>query len=93
MLRAIEAAGRRNYSLFAADDGQIVGYYETDDDEAAQAALATDPPRRRVGAEMAGFFVDFSGCPDQAAPRLTQTFNLEDQLAALPAAAIESDHR
>lgn len=40
MLAEIEAAGRRNYSLFLAEGGRLVGYYETDDDEAARAYLA-----------------------------------------------------
>ena len=37
MLAEIAAAGRRNYSLFLADGGRLIGYYETDDDAAAQA--------------------------------------------------------
>jgi len=37
MLAEIAASGRRNYSLFLGDGGRLIGYYETDDDEAAQA--------------------------------------------------------
>ena len=40
MLAEIAAAGRRNYSLFLAEGGTLLGYYETDDDAAAQAYLA-----------------------------------------------------
>ncbi|MFF2369219.1 L-rhamnose mutarotase [Agromyces sp. NPDC058110] len=86
MLRAIEASGRRNYSLFLRDDGLLVGYYETDDDEASQRTLESDPRTAAWEADMAEFFVSLDGTrPDQAAPRLTEVFHLEDQLAALDA--------
>ena len=86
MLRAIEASGRRNYSLFLRADGLLVGYYETDDDDLSQAALEQDPRTAAWEAEMAGFFVALDGTrPDQGAPRLTEVFHLEDQLAALDA--------
>ena len=84
MLRAIEAAGRRNYSLFLREDGQLTGYYETDDDAESARALAADPRTAAWEAEAAGFFVALpGGRPDQGAPRLTEVFHLEDQLAAL----------
>ena len=82
MLRAIEAAGRRNYSLFLRDDGLLVGYYETDDDAASARALAEDPRTAAWEAEAAGFFEALPGArPDQGAPHLTEVFHLEDQLA------------
>ena len=87
MLRAIEASGRRNYSLFLRYDGLLIGYYETDDDAAAQAALERDPRTAAWEADMAGFFVALDGRPDQGAPRLAEVFHLEDQLAALDADA------
>ncbi|MET4156488.1 L-rhamnose mutarotase [Agromyces sp. PvR057] len=84
MLRAIEASGRRNYSLFLREDGLLIGYYETDDDAASQLALERDPRTAAWEAEMTEFFVSLDGSrPDQGAPRLTEVFNLEDQLAAL----------
>ncbi len=84
MLRAIEASGRRNYSLFLRPDGLLIGYYEVDDDEAAQRSLAENPDTFEWEAEAAKFFVTLDGDrPDQAAPRLVEVFNLEDQLAAL----------
>jgi len=91
MLRAIEASGRRNYSLFLRDDGLLIGYYETDDDTASQAALEADPRTAAWEGEMAEFFVALDGRPDQGAPRLAEVFHLEDQLAALDADAA-SDH-
>ena len=88
MLRAIEASGRRNYSLFLRADGLLIGYYETDDDTASQAALEQDPRTAAWEAEMAGFFVALDGArPDQGAPRLAEVFHLEDQLAAIDADA------
>jgi len=81
MLEAIADAGRRNYSLFLREDGLLIGTYETDDDEAAQRALAEDPRTAAWEAEMSEFFVSSGGRPDQEAPRLTEVFNLEDQLA------------
>ena len=86
MLRAIADSGRHNYSLFLRDDGLLIGYYETDDDEASQAALEADPRTAAWEAEMAEFFVALDGRPDQGAPRLVEVFHLEDQLAALDAA-------
>lgn len=84
MLRAIEASGRRDYSLFLRPDGLLIGYYEVDDDEAAQRSLAENPDTAAWEAEAAKYFVTLDGDrPDQAAPRLTEVFNLEDQLAAL----------
>lgn len=82
MLAEIAAAGRRNYSLFLANGGRLIGYYETDDDAAAQAYLAASPVAARWEAEMARFFVDLDGRPDQAAAPLTEVFNLAEQLAA-----------
>lgn len=88
MLRAIAASGRRNYSLFLRGDGLLIGYYEVDDDEAAQAALAADPRTAAWEAEMAPFFIALdSDRPDQGAPRLSEVFHLEDQLGAVDADA------
>ena len=82
MLAEIAAAGRRNYSLFLGDGGRLIGYYETDDDAAAQAYLAASPVAARWEAEMSRFFVGLDGRPDQAATPLAEVFNLEAQLAS-----------
>ncbi|GAA1465925.1 L-rhamnose mutarotase [Microbacterium thalassium] len=87
MLAEIAAAGRRNYSLFLADGGRLIGYYETDDDEAAQAYLAASEVAAKWEAQMAPFFVGLDGRPDQAATPLTEVFNLADQLDAAQAAS------
>lgn len=90
MLAEIAAAGRRNYSLFLGEGGRLIGYYETDDDAAAQAHLAASPIAAAWEAEMAPFFLGLEGRPDQAATPLTEVFHLADQLAA--AASLPSDH-
>ena len=93
MLTEIAAAGRRNYSLFLGDGGRLVGYYETDDDAAARAYLASSAVAARWEAEMGRFFVGLEGRPDQAATPLTEIFHLDDQLAASAAASLHpSDH-
>jgi L-rhamnose mutarotase len=81
MLRAIHDAGRHNYSLFLREDGLLIGYYETDDDAASQARLASDPRTSAWEAEMAPFFIALDGRPDQGATQLPEIFNLEAQLA------------
>lgn len=86
MLRAIEASGRSNYSLFLREDGLLIGYYETDDDAASARSLAEDPDTAEWEADAAGFFEALPGSrPDQGAPQLPEVFHLEDQLAALDA--------
>ncbi|MGZ8805347.1 MAG: L-rhamnose mutarotase [Microbacterium sp.] len=81
MLAEIAASGRRNYSLYLAEGGRLIGYYETDDDAVAQAYLAASPIAARWEAQMGRFFVGLDGRPDQAATPLTEIFHLEDQLA------------
>ena len=91
MLAEIAAAGRRNYSLFLADGGRLIGYYETDDDAAAQEYLAASPVAARWEAEMGRFFIGLGGRPDQAATPLTEIFHLESQLEASVPLNEESD--
>lgn len=86
MLAEIAAAGRRNYSLFLGEGGTLVGYYETDDDEAARAYLAASEVAARWEASMAGFFVGITGRVDQATPPMREVFNLAEQLSATASA-------
>lgn len=85
MLRELRRTGWNNYSLFIRDDGLLIGYFETDDLDAAQAGMAATAVNTRWQAEMGEFFVDLDGAPDTGFLRLTEVFNLEDQLAALDA--------
>jgi L-rhamnose mutarotase len=56
MLDALRAAGWGNYSLFLRGDGLLVGYFETDDYQRAQAAIDATDVNARWQAEMAPFF-------------------------------------
>jgi L-rhamnose mutarotase len=85
MLAEIAASGRRNYSLYLADAGRLIGYYETDDDDAAQAYLAASEVAARWETEMSRFFIGLDGRPDQAATSLREIFHLEDQLTTAAA--------
>ncbi|AQX15082.1 L-rhamnose 1-epimerase [Tessaracoccus lapidicaptus] len=83
MLRALKASGWHNYSLFMRPDGLLIGYVESDDLAAAQAAMAATEVNARWQAEMGEFFVDLDVAPDEGFVLLQEVFNLEDQLAAL----------
>jgi L-rhamnose mutarotase len=85
MLRALDAAGWGNYSLFLADDGTLVGYLETEDFAAAQAAMAATEVNARWQAGMSRYFLTAgSARPDEGFVPLQEVFHLQDQLAALP---------
>ena len=84
MLVALRDSGWRNYSLFARDDGLLVGYVEADDLEAAQRAMAATDVNARWQAEMSRYFTGLDGRgPDESFLRLDEVFNLDDQLARL----------
>ena len=76
MLAALRAAGWGNYSIFLAGDGLLVGYLETDDYEAALAAMAATDVNKRWQAEMAEFFVA-GGSPDKSFLRIAEIFHLD----------------
>jgi L-rhamnose mutarotase len=77
MLDALRRAGWRNYSLFARDDGLLVGYLETDDFAAAQASMERTEVNARWQAEMAEFFELPGGeRPDTGLQRLDEVFHV-----------------
>jgi L-rhamnose mutarotase len=81
MLQALAETGWRNYSLFLADDGLLVGYVEADDLQASVEAMARTEVNARWQAEMAPFFMDLDGRgPDEGFVLLEEVFHLEDQL-------------
>ena len=82
LLEALRDAGWRNYSLFLRDDGLLIGYVEADDLQAAQAAMAATEVNARWQAEMAPFFVDLDGRPDDCFVLWEEVFHLEDRPAA-----------
>ena len=84
MLRALQATGWHNYSLFLRPDGLLIGYVETPSLDAARAGMAATEVNARWQAEMAPFFVDLGDDrPDTGFLQLEEVFHLEDQLAAL----------
>ncbi len=81
MLDALEETGWRNYSLFLREDGLLIGYVESDDLVAAQAAMAATEVNARWQAEMAPYFTQLEGAPDEGGfVLLHEVFNLDDQL-------------
>ena len=81
MLEALHDTGWRNYSLFLRPDGLLIGYVESQDLTAAQAAMDDTEVNARWQAEMAEFFDDLDVPPDQGFLLLEEVFHLEDQLA------------
>ncbi|GAA2402832.1 L-rhamnose mutarotase [Streptomyces glaucosporus] len=78
MLDALRQAGWHNYSLFLREDGLLVGYLETEDFEAARAAMEATEVNARWQAEMAEFFESPDGeLPDRAMRPLTEVFHLD----------------
>ena len=78
MLEALSAAGWRNYSLFLADSGMLIGYVETEDFAASLAAMEMTEVNARWQAEMAGFFQDLDGRrPDEGLVTLDEVFHLD----------------
>jgi L-rhamnose mutarotase len=81
MLLALRDAGWRDYSLFLSEDGLLVGVFEADDRDLAQARMAATEVNARWQAEMADLFTG-DGAPDEGFRYLPQIFRLEDQLLA-----------
>lgn len=79
MLRALTAAGWRNYSLFLRDDGLVVGYFESDDLAAALEGMAASEANARWQAEMAPLFLESAARPQDGLVRLEEVFNLTAQ--------------
>lgn len=85
MLREIAASGRRNYTLFYAGQGLVIGYFETDDLAASTDYLAHSEVAARWEAAMRPFFTAIDTRADQALVPLPELFNLGDQLRAADA--------
>jgi L-rhamnose mutarotase len=82
MLKALKATGWNNYSIFLDDTGLLVGYLETDDFAAAQAAMAATDINAKWQESMSPFFEGLDGGgPDENMRTLPLIFQLETQLA------------
>jgi L-rhamnose mutarotase len=77
MLAALRETGWRNYSLFMADDGLVVGYLETDDFEASVRAMAAMDVNARWQAEMTPYFELGGRRPDEGFVLLEEYFHLD----------------
>lgn len=78
MLDALRDAGWRNYSLFLAEDGMLIGYLECEDFAAAQAAMASTEVNGRWQAEMAEFFMELGGGrPDEGMHAEREIFHID----------------
>jgi L-rhamnose mutarotase len=78
MLAALRETGWRNYSLFLRPDGLLVGYFETDDLDAALAGMAATDVNARWQAEMAPFFEELDGgAADEGIVPLAEIFHLD----------------
>lgn len=83
MLEALRDTGWRNYSIFLAPDGLVIGYFETEDLRANLDGMAAHPVNARWQAAMAEHFVDLDVPADQAFLFLDEVFNLDDQLSSV----------
>jgi L-rhamnose mutarotase len=82
MVHALAQHGWHNYSLFLADDGLLIGYFETPSLEAAVDGMSATEVNDRWQSQMSGFFEDLGDAtPDQGFRRVEEIFHLEDQLA------------
>ena len=72
MLEALSEAGWSNYSLFLRPDGLLIGYLETEDFEAATAAMDATDVNARWQADMAPFFSQ-----ELSFERLEEVFHLD----------------
>jgi len=72
MLDALSKAGWSNYSIVLRPDGLLIGYLETEDFEAATAAMDDTDVNTRWQAEMAPFFSQ-----ELSFERLEEVFHLD----------------
>lgn len=83
MLAALRDTGWREYALHLRDDGLLVGVVETDDFDAARAAMDATEVNRRWQEQMAPFFAGLDGRrPDEGMRVLPEVFNLDAALEA-----------
>ncbi|GAA5190779.1 L-rhamnose mutarotase [Rugosimonospora acidiphila] len=77
MCQALHDTGWQNYSLFLREDGLLVGYLETEDFEAARAAMNATDVNARWQDEMGPLFEALDGtAPDEAMRPLAEIFHL-----------------
>jgi L-rhamnose mutarotase len=78
MQQALRETGWHNYSLFLREDGLLVGYFETDDFEAARKGMAGREVNTRWQTQMAEFFELAGEYADRKMAPLEEIFHLEE---------------
>ncbi len=77
MRQALSDTGWHNYSLFLSSDGTLTGYFECDDLDAVQAAMAATEVNSRWQQEMQPFFADLGDRrPDEGILPIPEIFHL-----------------
>ena len=78
LLEALRRRGWRNFSLFPREDGLLFGYVEAEESfEKCLEGMATEEANLRWQADMADFFEDLSGRPDQSMIKLEHVFYVD----------------
>ena len=78
MLQALRETGWKNYSLFLRGDGLLIGYFETEDLEAARAGMADREVNKRWQEDMAPFFEQLDGRhADESMMVIEEVFHLD----------------
>ncbi|WP_461168783.1 L-rhamnose mutarotase [Arthrobacter sp. Z1-15] len=78
MQQALRETGWHNYSLFLKPDGLLIGYLETEDFAAAQAAMEEREINAAWQASMGDLFEPMDGRrPDEAMVALPEVFHLD----------------
>jgi L-rhamnose mutarotase len=77
MREALHTTGWSNYSLFLEPGGVLIGYVESDDFSAAQAAMAVTEINAQWQASMSSFFIGLEGGPDEAIVPIEEIFHLD----------------
>jgi L-rhamnose mutarotase len=77
MLEALKEAGWKNYTLFLKPDGELIGYFETDDLASSQRKMQMNSINARWQREMSQYFDSLEKGPDQSIVPLAQIFHLD----------------
>lgn len=78
MLAALRDAGWRNYSLFLAPDGLLVGYLETEDFKLARERMKSTQVNKLWQEDMADFFEEIGPArADDSMIKLEEVFHLD----------------
>ncbi|MCC9196519.1 L-rhamnose mutarotase [Arthrobacter sp. zg-Y820] len=78
MQQALRETGWHNYSLFLKPDGMLIGYLETEDFAAAQAAMDKREINATWQASMGDLFAPLDGRrPDEAMVAIPEVFHLD----------------